>query len=227
MGTKSKHESDEPSLESLARRKQVSTSAPPDTARQRRSLSSCSRVSLRRACARTSATATRCSVVTKPPCAISSCVSPRSRIGAHVLRALCFSTFELRRFDAMLRCARRVTELLPQDTYGWQQLAIAQLEAGDAEASLEAASRALALNADNPYVQFCAAVARQVGGMDGAMDALEKAVALNPSFAVAMSEDKRLDKLGEQPTRAARLALGQAGRGRGCRGRRTIGRRFW
>ena len=202
MGTKSKHESDEPSLESLAREASQHFSA----ARWDEAARLFEQVRARQ----------------PSPGVCSNLGYCYQNLGRHedavryfelcladlpdhanALRASCFSYCELRRFDAMLRCARRVTELVPQGDYGWQQLAIAQLEAGDAEASLASSSRALALNADNPYAHFCAAVARQVGGKDGAMDALERAVALSPSFAAAMSvaarEDKRLETLASSP----------------------------
>jgi Flp pilus assembly protein TadD len=100
--------------------------------------------------------------------------------------------------------ARRSLEVNPKDGISWMQLAYYSARAGETAPVSGYASRALALDADDEYVHYYAAlVALESGDANAAMDALNRAVELGyppqliraaPDFA-GLRNDARFRKL--------------------------------
>jgi ankyrin repeat protein len=70
---------------------------------------------------------------------------------SHAWRAACFSSYEREDWSEMARYALRATELLPEDDYAWQQLAIARSQLGQHRKAAEAGRHAIRIRPTNGY----------------------------------------------------------------------------
>ena len=92
---------------------------------------------------------------------------------------MCFSLYELGRWEAMERAATTAAKLAPKDSYVWQQVAIA------------AGERAVHLNARNAYARFNLAMDRKKAGEPNTVPKFRKAIALDASLAEFLDDEDR------------------------------------
>ncbi|HEY5921505.1 MAG TPA: ankyrin repeat domain-containing protein [Kofleriaceae bacterium] len=109
----------------------------------------------------------------------------------HLWRGLCYTYFELKRWDDMERCALQVTKLTPKDSWSWQQLAIARGERKDHRGAVKAGERAVALDPNNAYALFNLASGQKKLELPQYRKTFARALKLAPDLAQHLDPDDR------------------------------------